>query len=394
MNEYNFDPGMGTFTVGKLLRFAKKMAIALAVYALVSAAVIFVLQNFPKYSVEWSYWPNYKDDSFVIYDSFMHSETASEEYPADEFFMLYCRPTYKNRTFLLWSAGPSRNIMEKMNDALSVYQDRIPELHAFGVSHMPFHVETQYIYENGSSRYVILGYYTEDGIKKEIHEEYPLEINYEKKSDYGPLRYNEYLEYLPEDVAAARKKEIALNNYENRILAEEGTVFRRYKAIFYPLFTFLTLVAAYAVFKFYRRYYPKYGMEFIHNTDDPSAEFYFIIPSPTVDSSLFGRIKNAPAEHIIKEHREMIEARDALRAYCEEFEDRLPARFEAIYSVSVSGSRFVLRGYCTENGIRRDIEDTYYFDFIHYHDTAMPPEELRPDLRYGQEIKVSQNILK
>ncbi len=386
MGRYSFDPGMGVPSVGLLVKRLKRAGLVLAIFIAVAAVSIIKIKLFPKYAVEWRYWPNYKDGSFVINPSFMGGGDMSlEEYPPEEFFMLYCRPTIARQSFLAWSVSPRREILEKMWASSFIWQDRIPELYEFGKEHMPFHVETQYVFENGESRYVILGYYTEDGIKKDIHEEYPLELNYLKESDYGPLRYNESLEFLPAEAAEARRREIAKNNYENRLLAEEGTIFRRYRAFFYPFFTLLTLAAAFAVLCYYRRYHPKYSMDFIRSGDDPRAEFYYVLPSPKMDFRVIGRFSVAPAKHLVKEHDELIKARDGLKSYCEEYRGSLPARFEADYIVGVSGTRITLKGYCTENGLRRDVSDSYAFDFIHYPETALPPEKIRPDLRWGRE---------
>lgn len=398
MKKYSFDPGNGVFTFGKSLLFLKKLAIIVLgciLYCVIIACI-------PSYEIGWNCQVVYEDDA----DSDIQLQAVNGNrygvrydgggnvIPPKSFSMIpFARA--KPHRFLIFNIGPMPWIHDKLNEPNKMWREweniRAEHMLADGELN-DLHIEGQYIAEEDGCRFVMNARYQENGETVKIHKEYTFETKFSKITDYGPYELNSFLEYLPEELKQQREKEYEAILYKNHKFIEEGSVLRRHKVFFYLLFTAVSVWLIYLLYRYYRKYNPTYGINFEASGDDPKAEFYYVIPSATMDSSLFGRISNESAEHLVMQHIEMKNAHKALKAYCEEFRDRLPARFEAVYTVGVSGSRYVLKGFCTENGMRRYITDTYYFNFIHYRDTALPPENMRPDLSYGSDIKVSQNI--
>lgn len=399
MKSYNFDPGNGVFTVGKFLRFLKKadiIVLGCILYCVIIACI-------PSYEIGWYHQVAYEDDDSNIQFRSVIGNRYEVLYDDDgnviqpKSFVMFPYAVAKPRKFLFVDITPMPWILNKLNESNKMWREwtDIWDEHMWVDGELnDLHIEGQYIAEEDGCRFVMNARYKENGETVEIHKEYTFETKFSKETDYGPYEFNRFLEYLPEDLKQQREKEYEAILYRNRKFLEEGTVLRKHRVFFTLLFTAISLFLTYKVACYYRRYRPKYGVDFISSGSNPGAEFYYVIPSPTVDSRVFSKLKNEPAKHISEQQNEFIKGREVLREYCERHFKDTPARFEGRYIVSLRGARYKLTGYYTENGRRVDVDEDVFFDFVHYKQNAYPPEELRPYLGYGDTVKVSQNILK
>lgn len=373
MKSYNFDPGMGSFTVGKLLRVLAAITASVVFFAVFSAIFGFALSFFPKKYLDWKYRPEYVP---------ANNSLGYEERSADEFFVLYCRPDILPRKFLAFRGTVRKDLLEAANEDRSDVEDLAKKYIAVGLENMPFHLEGSYVSGEGGDMCVLNGYYTSDGRKIEFHEEIPLRLKYSDSSDYGPLRYNESLKYLPEDVAYARRNEINKNKIETEKLIEEGTALRKYRGAITVILTLASALAIYLLLRYHKKHRPDFSVDFVSSGKDPLADYYFVVPRLKMSARVLGR-NVEPAGYLSERLRLVNEACESARKFCESCSDKLPARFEGSYNVTLTGCKIKLRGFYTISGRRTEVEDSTPFDFVLSKSDAFPPDELRPYLGYG-----------
>lgn len=352
---------------GKALTLNDFIKPLLWIFMIFFAVVLYcvIIYFIPEYEIEW----------------------ISRSYPDKtvdgvESFIIYPRVNTKDNSFLFLNIGSSSKIREKTKKPFEIlieWQNMESEI----MSCPPFWMEGQYVVDGDSAKLVMNGYYTVDGRKVDIYKEYPLDYVPVKKSDYGPIMYAEKLKYIPEDVRQKSMAAYAKNKRDIEDLMENGTVLRRHRVFFSMIFTLIYAGVIILLLKYYRKHHPKFTVDFVANVQKPDSDFYYVLPKISYSGRYFLKFEVQPADHLLIEFSEMKRAEDWLKGYCEGFGEKLPARFEGSYLTTVIGSKYHLRGFYTEGGVRKDISEDIGFDFTVYPQNADPPEDMRPDLSWG-----------
>lgn len=339
-------------TLNSFIRPIKILAVIVLIIVVAIATYRAVLTIIPIYEIRWNFTE--------FHDSTENGENSLFSYP-----------------FI--SRKGSWNKDEQVTEVILYWEDLLQNVL---VKNKPFRLEGQYIVENDKAKLVSQGYYTIDGNRVEFYKEFPLKRKCFSESKYGPMQYIDKLIYIPDEIKRELLMEIAENRAEIEDLKKNGTTLRKHRFFYTALFSVISLAAIYCLLWYYKKYNPKFEMRVYSSSNDPSDDFYYVLPVPKIDDTIFRKIHVPPAEHINKQFNDVIKVCEEFKKICESHRGDIPAKFEGKYIPSAMGCVFELKGYYTENGFRRDIIERTALEVLLINEPFYPPEELRPDLSW------------